>query len=176
MTTQVQPGASQLVHPSGIPLGWKLAGNTFVPVVLANGVLDFAVANTTTLSTLLTVPVPGFIMGPRGVLELEMQLSFTNSANAKNVLVQFGGTTVYSSALTSNATLQGLFKIRNRNAYNSQMWHPGGSTPFGASTTALQTGSVDTTQSQNLTVTCQMASGSETVTLHAYSVRVQYGD
>jgi hypothetical protein len=78
-----------------------------------------------------------------------------------------------SSALTSSQAFCDLRRIVNRNSASSQVGSfPSGISAFGASTSEVVTGALDTSTAQNLVFTGQLALATETITLESYTVEI----
>ena len=138
-----------------------------------------AVSNTGSTSefTFATITIPANAIGPNGQVEIIALWSYTNSANAKTVRNRFGGTQINSITATTTANIQSYIRLGNRNAANSQFVSGQGSAGggFGSSATALGTAAIDTTAAVDITLTGQLASAAETITLESYLVRISYG-
>lgn len=128
--------------------------------------------NETTLAT-VSIPPPG----PNGVVRIEALWSFTNSGNAKTLRYKLGGTTIYSTAPTTTASGRHSVTLFNRNSAASQVGPVnaiGTSSAFGNLGASLATATVDMSAAVNLTLTAQLASAGETITLEAYLVEMGY--
>ncbi len=122
------------------------------------------------------VPVPANMMGANGVIEIETLWTYTNSANAKNIRVRFGGTSgtlFLNTAPTTTYGLQNVCYIRNAGATNSQKGFVAASgSHYGTAsgTPWPTTGAIDTTAAQGLIIGGQLTNTGETITLDAYAV------
>lgn len=146
------------------------------------GASGAAVAHTgTSAETILaTVPVPGGALGPNGQLRVTVLWSVTNSANNKIFRVRLGGlsgTAFLATTLTTTAAQRGQVQIANRNAQNSQIAgiannNAGGWGQMGGGTFS---GSVDTSQNQDLVFTAELVNSAETISLESYLVELLRG-
>jgi hypothetical protein len=130
-----------------------------------------------TLETALaTIPIPAGAMGPNGQLRVTTQWSYTNSANAKNLRVRFGGTSGTSylaQAVTTTASSVFQNRIANRGAANSQIGNS--NTAFGSTTAGVITSAVDTSATADLVITGQVVNSGETLALESYLVELFHG-
>lgn len=140
---------------SQLATGWSHTGNT----------------NETTL---VTVPIPAGIMGLNGVIQLTTVWSATNNANAKTIRARLGGiggTAFLGASIASVASARDIRTIWNKGAANSQVSYA--ATSISQSTTgATTTGAIDTSAAQDLVITVQLGTGSDTVTLESYIVEI----
>lgn len=124
-------------------------------------------------TTLATITVPARAMGANGILRITTLWTYTNSANNKTLRVDFGGTDFLSNIATTTLSTQTLTMIRNRAATNSQVGFTNATfSAIGTTTGALTTASIDTTAEQSLTITGQLASSGENITLESYLVEL----
>ena len=164
----------------GIPFGWKcwVAGTpgTWVPFnipPIQSYVASAALTGTTAETTMATINVPGNLLGPKGVLVLTTLWSATAVGGTKTQRAKFGGTTLWTGTMAANAlgSYLGIVQIANRNATNSQIATPPTITSgYGQNNAAIVTTALDTTAVQQITVTGQLAVGTDTLTLEGYSV------
>lgn len=125
----------------------------------------------TSLTTLATVTVPANTLGANGTLRVTVLWDYTNSGNAKTLIISYGGTTYYQVAPTTNQIRRSQVQIVNI-ATNSQVGGPSGIDGFTTASTSPVTSSVDTTASTTLLIRCQLANSGETITLDYYVVEV----
>lgn len=150
---------------------WRLLGHSAVAA---------SVTGTLSETVLASVNVPAGAMGPNGILRITTDWSYTNSANNKTLRARLGGLsgTAFDVIVpTTNAYQRRQCEIRNRNAQNVQLAPPsafatGG---WGTSTASVVTGAIDTSLSQTLVITGQLANIGETITLQAYLVELAHG-
>lgn len=141
--------------------------------VVAQSAVASPVTGTVTETTLATITIPANAIGPNGQVEIDFLFSGTSSANTKTYRVKFGGTTVFQTAPTTNSSIRAAVNVSNRNAANSQVAFPTGSTSgFGASSSSPITPAIDTTSAVNITITAELGNSGETATLERYLVRV----
>lgn len=177
---------------TGIPAGWYFTqfssatlgvvyNNTYVsgipniPGILAPFVTPSVGAYTgvTTQQNAAVVAVPGNAIGPNGALRFEATWTVPNNANNKTVGVGFGGSTYFSTVLTT-VVFEALKKaLYNRGVANAQVGDTGtGGVGTGTGAAAPVYGSTDTTLSQNLSFTSQIATATDYLILEAFSVQV----
>lgn len=135
------------------------------------GTAVVAVANTAV--TLVSVTVPGWSVGTGGEIEIDALFSTTNSANAKNLNMTFGGSAIFTLASANVASVSVQKNIVNRggsqivsNAVNA--------TGHGTSTSAVVTLTVDTTVNQTFAITAQPATANELVQLEYYNMHILF--
>jgi hypothetical protein len=132
------------------------------------GTAVVAVANTAV--TLASVTVPGWSVGIGGQIEINALFSLTNSANAKNLNMTFGGSAVFTLAAANVASVSVQKEIVNRGG--SQIVSSAvGATGHGASTGTVLTLSVNTNVNQTFAITAQPTTANELVQLEYYSLQ-----
>lgn len=155
-----------------------LAAKSPVQVLGQGGAAVTAPANDTAENILATISIAAGLMGANDSLEITTLWSFTGSTNLKTMRARLGGIggTAFMAAARNTGTevsLQQQTIIRNRNAQNSQVgWTASVTASFGVGTAAVLTGAIDMTALQTLVITGQKATGSETITLESYSVKL----
>lgn len=144
------------------------------PVIVAQSAVAVANTGSTTKNTLATVVLPPGIMGANGALRIRSLWSATpNNVNVKTVTIQFGATTVYTGILTSLLQIMDERTVWNRGLTNSQVVVTAASNaPFAAGTVAVTTAAIDTTAAVSVLFTAQLATGTDTITLEAYTVEL----
>lgn len=151
-----------LLGVSGGGVGLKSAG------VLAQSAVPASVTGTVAETTLATIVVPANAMGLNGSLRISLFASNTNNANNKTLNVRFGGVQLASAIRTTTLNQGQYFIILNRGAANSQIWYQ---LAQGAGLSEAVV-SVDTTQTQNLTITGTLANAADTFTVETYTVEI----
>lgn len=144
-------------------------------ILLAASAVAVSHTGDTNETALATIAIPAGAMGLSGGLHIYTTWSMTNSGNNKNPRVRLGGiagTAFLGATFTTSATLHDFRRIRNRGAANSQVGGTGATTgvPIGATSVAVITGTIDTSQAQDLVLSGQLALGTETLTLENYEV------
>lgn len=153
---------------------WGLVNGS---VVLARGHTDLTVtAASVTEEDLASIPIPAGLMGANGMLEVTHFWEATNNANVKTMRVKLGGTAFFANATalgSSSIFLPAPTRIWNRNNQAAQMAFAAanGNTTIATGTTKT-TGTVDTSAATTLAISGQKATGSDTLTLLGYSVRL----
>jgi len=181
MTLSRYGGAPVTVTSNAIPI--TLVDETGNPmsvyVIPAGGQSGVAVplTGTTSETALVSVTIPAGSLGANGSIRITALLSYTNSANNKTIRVRFGdtlsGTVFAQSTLTTTTATRLTLTIHNRNSAASQI---GGlvNGSLGGTASANITGAIDTTASQTLTISGQLASSGENITLESYVVETLY--
>ena len=144
--------------------------------ILASSAVAASHTGDTTETTLATITLPANAMGANGFIEIDVMWTCPNSANNKTLRVKFGATTVLSDVQSTTTFDRHSVRVQNRNATNSQVANANISSTggFGPTGTALITPAIDTTASVSITITGQLASAAETLTLEAYVIRLHY--
>lgn len=124
--------------------------------------------NDTNENTLYTVAIPGGAMGPNGSIRVSATWTCTNNANAKTLKVKHGGNIVLSTPAASGAGTVQYVKTSNRNSPNHQVCSIVGS----GVTATVSTYTLDTTQTQNVTITAQKAAASDSIILESVLVEI----
>lgn len=145
-------------------------------VTVAQSGVAVASANSTAEQALATITIPANFMGVNGALYVTALWTLTNNANAKALRVRLGGlagTEFQNLAGASLVTVSAAMRIQNRGSLSSQVGASVGMNAFGAtSTAAVVTGSLNTGVNQDLVLSVQKATGTDTATLEAYTVQV----
>ena len=141
------------------------------PGVVAQSGATATLTGSTSETTLATVVIPANAMGLNGVLRISVLWSYTNNANNKTLSLTFGGSLIATAVRTTTAVDEWLISLRNRNNQTAQV-KAGASVPTPASTTALQTFTVNTAASQNLVFTGTLANAADSIVLQGYTVEV----
>jgi len=142
------------------------------PRVLGQSGTTASITGTTAETTLATVVVPAAAMGASGALRITTLWQYTNSANNKTLRVNFGGTAFLNNSATTTLATQTLTIIRNRTASTQIGFTNATFSAIGTTTGTLATSSADTSASQSLTITAQLANSGETASLESYTVEL----
>jgi hypothetical protein len=135
------------------------------------GVPVVAVANT--LVTLASVTVPGWSMGVGGGIEIDALYTLTNTANAKNIGMTYGGGVLMAVAATSNASACAQKLMCNRGS-SQIISNAANQVGHGLSTGANVVLTVDATQDQAFNFTAQPAVANNLVRLEAYKLYISF--
>jgi len=158
--------------------------NLYVPrtsgiVVLGSSGVAVPLTGSTSETQLALVNVAAGAMGLNGALRITTLWSVNNDADAKTGRIRFGGisgTQIMALNMASTATYQLMHIVRNRGAANSQVFQVVTATSnFTSSSGAVGTASVNSAISQDLVISGQLASGTDTITLEAYTVELIAG-
>lgn len=131
------------------------------------GTPTVAVANT--VLTLGSVVIPAWSMGLKGGMIVNAQFSMTNTANAKNIGMSYGGSAISAVAGTSNASVSIQKDVYNR-SNGTLVTSPLAATGHGLNATAAVVITEDTTLDQVFLITAQPAVENNVVTLEGYNV------
>lgn len=122
------------------------------------------------------ITLPSNILLANGSMEVETFFSYTNSANAKNLRVRFGGTSGTSylnTSPTNTACVQNNCYIRNSNATTSQKGFLAAASNHFGSAAGTTTSAIDTTAAVDIIIGGQLTNIAETITLESYAVWVR---
>jgi hypothetical protein len=150
----------------------RKTGITGGMTLLAASGVAASVTGTLSETVLATIAVPGGAMGLNGGLLIYSTWTYTNSANSKTLTQKFGGSTVAGVSLTTTATFSDIRRVRNRGVTNVQTVSQGttAGSPIGSTTVAPTPLAIDTTATQNFTLSGTLANTGETITLESYEV------
>ena len=139
---------------------------------LAQSGVALPTINNTSEQFLATVSIPAGRLGPNGAIRVVTLWTLTNNANVKTPRIRLGGqagTILWNPAMASFATFKGHAYIMNRGLQNSQV---AGDAAFGGTAGAVATAAIDTSAAQDLVISAQKATGTDTMTLEGYMVEV----
>lgn len=160
--------------------GWKATNRVYQSAV-ANTRNSVNGAGDATETALVTVTIPGNIMGANGRLRITTQWSTPGGAVTRTGRVRVGGisgTILGSTALSGANVYREQREWANRNATNSQVAHATGTSGgFGTGAATIVTSAIDTTANFNVVVSCfwSGATSGDSITLESYCIEVLYG-
>lgn len=128
-------------------------------------------------TTLATVSVPAGALGTNGILRVHSLWSVNNDASNKSTRVRLGGisgTIFMDIGLPNLASFELVRMIWLRNSAASQVSASAADGSPGTSGAAVTTGVIDTSAAVDLVLTGQLADGTDTITLEAYTVELLY--
>lgn len=142
-----------------------------------SGITAGAYAGGTTEATLLSVPVPGGLLGLNGRLRAAPTYSAaSNNANAKTITGRLGGTLAHSfSPVTSTLSNRGVGDIQNRGLATVQVCGSGAALQnlyAGGSGVAWQQISVNTAVDQTYAISMTMAVATDSCIIEACLIEV----
>lgn len=144
--------------------------------ILGASAVASAHTGSTTETTLATISVPANAMGPNGIVRITAQWSHTGTAGTWRPRVKFNGTTITDPVSWGATALSGRTQAQfaNRNATNSQVNNSTGQANWSqdGSLTSTVTMTHDTTGALNITITGELASAADTITLESYLVEL----
>jgi hypothetical protein len=142
------------------------------PITLAQSGVASSVTGTTAETTLASVTIPGGMMGVNGVLRVTFLTNNTNNVNSKTFRLKIGGVTVMPYTYGGSAQAQQMFILRNRGAQNVQTFLNSNAVVFGTTTATTVNTNFDMSVDQVLSITGQLAVGTDSMTLESYTVEV----
>ncbi len=151
-----------------------------VPYTVAQSAVAVPLTGNTNETTLATITISAGAVGPNGRVTIISEWFATNNANTKTIRVRLGGAagTAFLSytGITSVGSARLMNIIRNVNSESSQTAMGTAFITFqtSASTTPV-TSSVDTSAETTIVITGQLATGTDALTLAAYSAEIVYG-
>ena len=154
---------------------WRGNGTKWVrlnPIKIFSLSAPVSLTGSTSVVTLATITIPAGLMGANGKLKIYPLWSTTNNANAKTLRLNFGGavcSTMVSQSVPNNS---GLLIIRNLNSESAQKTSSGLVAGIGSSFGSIASTTVDTTAATTITLTGQLAVGTDTMTLEDLFVEV----
>ena len=175
--------------PSVVPLGqiicvtdvgengslWRGDGTNWVrlnPIKIFSLSAPVALTGTTSETTLLTVNIPASLIGASGKVKMYPLYSMTNNANSKVLRVKLGGSMAFYAAVSNSSHSSALVIIRNIGSESVQKSSTTVVSGLGNTGTALNTLAIDTTAATTITLTGQLAVGTDTLTLEDLFVEV----
>lgn len=147
----------------GMTQGLGVLAHSAVAVSHAGDIID---------TILVTVVIPGMLLGPNGGLRVTATFSVTNNANTKTMRVKFAGNSYLNAGVTASSSYRAVVEIWNRNSQAVQIGGGPASGAEGAGGAAIPASAVDTTIDQNLTFNAFLGNAADTITLESYTVEV----
>jgi hypothetical protein len=127
-------------------------------------------------TTLVTCSIPAGAMGPNGMMRVTMLTSAAaNNANAKTFRLRFGGSAFQLWSLASTLSNEMQRIIRNRNSASSQVSQTAGAQSSGSVNAAVSTMAINTAAAFDVTITCNLAVGTDSVNIESWLVEILYG-
>ena len=134
-----------------------------------------AVSHTGTVSetTIATIAIPANVMGSNGKVRIEALFSYTGGTAGWTPRLKFGGTTFHQQAFLNTGLSARLnSEFTNANATNAQVAPALAQANFASNSVAYTTMAIDTTSSQNLTITMELGNAGDTVVLRSYTIQL----
>ena len=154
---------------------WRGNGTKWVrlnPIKVFSLSAPVVLTGSTSVVTLATITIPAGLLGANGKLKIYPLWATTNNANVKTLRATFGGlicSTMVSQSVPNNS---GLLIIRNINSESVQKCSSGLVAGIGSSSGSIASPTVDTSAATNITITGQLAVGTDTLTLEDLFVEV----
>ena len=154
---------------------WRGNGTNWVrlnPIKVFSLSAPVVLTGSTSGVTLATITIPAGLIGANGKLKIYPLWATTNNANVKTLRLNIGG--VLCSTMTSQSVPNnsGLLIIRNINSESAQKCSSGLVAGIGASSGSIASTTIDTTAATAITITGQLAVGTDTLTLEDLFVEV----
>ena len=147
---------------------WRGNGTKWVrlnPIKVFSLSAPVVLKDTTLATTLAIITIPAGLIGANGKLKIYPLWATTNNANIKTLRLNIGGmlcSTMVSQSIPNNS---GLLIIRNINSESVQKCSSGLVAGIGASSGSIASPTVDTSAATTITITGQLAVGTDTLTL-----------
>ena len=154
---------------------WRGDGTKWVrlnPIKIFSLSAPVSLTGSTSVVTLATITIPAGLMGANGKLKIYPLWSTTNNANIKTLRAVLGGSTCTTMTSQSVPNNSGLLIIRNINSESVQKCSSGLVAGIGSSTGSIASPTVDTSAAKTITITGQLAVGTDTLTLEDLFVEV----
>ena len=154
---------------------WRGNGTKWVrlnPIKIFSLSAPVSLTGSTSVVTLATITIPAGLMGANGKLKIYPLWATTNNANTKTLRALFSGSTCTTMPTQSVPNNSGLVIIRNTNNEAAQKCSSGLVAGIGSSTGSIASITIDTTAATTVTITGQLAVGTDTLTLEDLFVEV----
>lgn len=141
--------------------------------VLGGSGASATVTGTTAETTLASTTIPANMLGS-GMLRVLLAMGATNNANAKTFRVRIGGVIVATLSAASLAALRATVVVFGRPAAGQLVFHlaPPGLQDMSGSGSTWSTAAVDMTVPQTLTITAQLAVGTDSAELVGWAAEI----
>ena len=154
---------------------WRGNGTKWVrlnPIKVFSLSAPVSLTGSTSAVTLATITIPAGLLGANGKLKIYPLWATTNNANAKTLRLNLGVAVCSTMTSQSVPNNSGLLIIRNINSESVQKCSSGLVAGIGSSFGSIASPTVDTTASTTITITGQLAVGTDTLTLEDLFVEV----
>jgi len=131
-----------------------------------------SLTGSTGVVTLATITIPAGLLGANGKLKIYPLWATTNNVNQKTLRAILSGSTCSTMVSQSVPNNSGLVIIRNINSESVQKCSSGLVAGIGSSTGSIASYTIDTTAATTITLTGQLAVGTDTLTLEDLFVEV----
>ncbi len=147
---------------------WRGNGTKWVrlnPIKIFSLSAPVVLTGSTSGVTLATITIPAGLMGANGKLKIYPLWATTNNANIKTLRAIFSGSTCTTMTSQSVPNNSGLVIIRNTNSESAQKTSSGLVAGIGSSFGSIASTTIDTSAATTITITGQLAVGTDTLTL-----------
>ena len=154
---------------------WRGNGTKWVrlnPIKIFSLSAPAVLTSSTSVVTLATITIPAGLLGANGKLKIYPLWATTNNANVKTLRAIFSGSTCTTMTSQSVPNNSGLVIIRNTNSESAQKCSSGLVAGIGSSLGSIASPTIDTTAATSITITGQLAVGTDTLTLEDLFVEV----
>lgn len=148
---------------------------SYEPRIRGSSAVAVPLTGSTAETTLATIDIGAGLLGLDGIIDVDMVLSWTNSANNKTIKAKYGGAIFSQNVVTTTASGRFQAALQNRDSAASQVSAAASNPGSGTNSSAVVTLTIDSSVAQTLTITGQLALGTETLTLERYTVRTVSG-
>ena len=144
--------------------------------ILGKSAASSSGAADTNENVLATITVPAGAMGVNGALKIKFATSHTNNANNKTYRVRLGGisgTAFLTHLFTATVRIMYELVIQNDASASAQKSYRNAITSAASNNVeAFATGVINTASAQDIVITAQKATGTDTMTLEMYTVEL----
>ena len=154
---------------------WRGNGTKWVrlnPIKVFSLSAPVVLTGSTSVVTLATITIPAGLLGANGKLKIYPLWATTNNANVKTLRLNIGGAVLSTMTSQSVPNNSGLLIIRNINSESAQKCSSGLVAGIGSSAGSIASTTIDTTAATTITITGQLAVGTDTLTLEDLFVEV----
>jgi hypothetical protein len=154
---------------------WRGNGTKWVrlnPIKIFSLSAPVVLTGSTSAVTLATITIPAGLMGANGKLKIYPLWATTNNANVKTLRLNLGVAVCSTMTSQSVPNNSGLLIIRNINSESVQKCSSGLVAGIGSSSGSIASPTVDTSAATTITITGQLAVGTDTLTLEDLFIEV----
>ena len=145
-----------------------------VTTLAASAAAVVAPVNDTNENVLATITIPAGLMGTRGILQIDIRMTYNNNGNNKTMRCRWSGaagTVIWGPTRTTQLGSTTRITLANRDSASSQVYSSiNNNDASTADGNAGGTASVNTGADTSIVISAQKATGSDTVTLEYYKV------
>jgi hypothetical protein len=124
-----------------------------------------AYTQTTSAVTGYSLSIPGGAIGVNDQIRVSLVYSLANNANSKTTTAQYGGSSFWGNTYSTYAGVGATPTMANRGVATAQIGSPLGANGVGGSGTTAQMLSINSLNTQNMSITLQIAAATDYFTL-----------